>query len=134
MKLLLDTHILLWTLADDPRLSEKAREWIENADAEIYYSVISPCETEIKYSVHPEMIRISGNELTRYCDEAGFHCLPVASRHVRVLSSLKRRENAQEHKDPFDRMMISQAKADGMLFLTHDRLLSGYDEACIVMV
>ena len=134
MKLLLDTHILLWTLADDPRLSSKARELIDHPETEIYYSIVSPWETGIKYAVHPEMIRLSGDELMQYCEEAGFLPLSVTARHVHALFTLKREENAPAHKDPFDRIMIAQAKADGMLFLTHDRLLPYYEEHCIVYV
>lgn len=134
MKLLLDTHILLWTLNDDPRLSEDAREWIDREDSEIYYSVISPWETEIKYSLHPEMIRTTGEELIHYSDEAGFRCLPLSQRHIGVLPTLRRKDGTPDHKDSFDRIMIAQAKKDGMLFLTHDRLLSGYEEKCIIIV
>ena len=56
MKLLLDTHILLWTLSNHERLSEKARKLIENPDNEIYYSVASIWEIEMKYLAHPDQM------------------------------------------------------------------------------
>ena len=134
MKLLLDTHILLWTLADDPRLSRQAREMIDHPESEIIYSAVSPWETEIKHALHPDQMSISGSDLITYCQEAGFISLPVANRHVIMLSTLSRREESAPHRDPFDRIMICQAKADGLIFLTHDHLLPDYQEPCIVYV
>ena len=58
MKLLLDTHILLWALADDPHLPAKARKLIENPDNEVFYSIISPWEVEIKRMAHPKEMSI----------------------------------------------------------------------------
>ncbi len=134
MKLLLDTHIILWTLAGDERLSQKARELIEHPESEIYYSTASPWETDIKHALHPEAMSLSGAQMIEYCDEAGFLPLPIANRHIRNLCTLERADGAPPHRDPFDRIMIAQAKTDGMLFVTHDALLPWYGESCIVFV
>ena len=115
-------------------LARLARSIIDHPDHVVYYSVISAWETDIKHMVHPDAITISGTELISYCEEAGFLSLPVASRHVKMLQTLRREEDAPVHRDPFDRMMICQAKADGMLLLTHDRLLPYYREECIIPV
>ena len=66
MKLLLDTHILMWTLTDDPRLSASARTLIEHADSEIYYSVISVWETDIKHLLHPDVLSSCAFRSNRY--------------------------------------------------------------------
>ena len=107
MKILLDTHILLWVLSNDAKLSEKARKLVENEENEIYYSIVSLWEVELKRLAHPEAMPLAG---------------------------LKREENALPHKDPFDRMLICQAATENMLFVTHDSLIPGYCEPCILAV
>ena len=78
MNLLLDTHLLIWALNEDPRLSNKARELILDSDNAIYYSAVSIWEVSIKHSLHPDDIACSGKELAQYCKEAGF--IPVEMR------------------------------------------------------
>ena len=134
MNLLLDTHIALWALADDKRLSERARLLVENEGNRVFCSVISAWEVSIKHALHPERMLVGGGEFMGLCDTAGFDELPVAGRHVRALETLQRTKGAPAHKDPFDRMLIAQAKADGLLLLTHDSLIDGYDEPCVLLV
>lgn len=71
MNILLDTHIALWLLADDSRLSDVARNLIQNPDNEIFYSVISMWEVSIKHTA-AKNIPISGKEFLLYCEAAGF--------------------------------------------------------------
>lgn len=134
MKVLLDTHILLWTLTANDKLSDRAREIIASKDNDIFYSTASVWEVSIKHSIHPEYMPLSGRELSEYCLEAGYEVLSVKDEHVYVLETLVRKEDASRHNDPFDRIMIAQAKAEGMLFLTRDSLLSYYNEKCILLV
>ena len=134
MNLLLDTHILIWALNEDPELSVAARELILDPTNSIYYSTVSVWEVAIKHALHPDNVQFTGKELSAFCKEAGFHCLDVKERHVFALETLKRPEDAPKHNDPFDRMLLSQAKADNMVFLTHDALIPYYNEHCIVSV
>lgn len=134
MNLLLDTHILIWTLNEDPRLSEKARGLILDPDNFIYYSTVSIWEVAIKHANHPENVTFTGKELSRYCQEAGFLSVEMRDKHVYALETLTRAADAPPHHDPFDRMLIAQAKAENMSFLTHDSLLSAYNEKCIISV
>jgi len=134
MKLLLDTHILLWALADDPRLPVKARKMIENPDNEIYYSIVSPWEVEIKRGAHPKEMPIGAQELVRFCIESGFQRLPVREEHIYFLRTLHRPETAPPHHDPFDRIMVCQCAVDNLVFLTHDSLIADYDEPCVFAV
>ena len=134
MNILLDTHVLLWALAGDGRLSEKARSFILNPDNVVFYSAASIWEVSIKHALHPENLAFSGKELSAYCFEAGYESLEISDRHVEALESLKRAEGAKPHNDPFDRIMLAQAKAENMLFLTHDALLADYNEACVISV
>ena len=134
MKLLLDTHILIWALADDPKLPQKARELILNESNELYASVVSLWEVTIKHTLHPGELSYSGKDFYDACARAGFELLPVKAEHILVVESLHRNENAPPHKDPFDRLLIAQAKNEDMTFVTHDALLPGYGEPCIFSV
>ncbi len=130
MKLLLDTHVLLWTLQDSPELTDRARYLIEDEGNEIYYSIISLWEIQIKHMKHPKEMLLDASALENYCKESGFHVHGINRTHVSYLEKLKEPEDGR-HKDPFDRMMICQAAVDGMLFLTRDKQIVRYDESCI---
>ncbi|MBR6322595.1 MAG: type II toxin-antitoxin system VapC family toxin [Lachnospiraceae bacterium] len=134
MNLLLDTHILIWALNEDVRLSEKAKELILDPDNAIYYSTASIWEVSIKHAAHPENVTFSGKELSQYCQEAGFLPLEIKDKHVFSLETITRAEGAPPHHDPFDRILIAQAKSDNLSFLTHDTNLKYYEERCIVPV
>ena len=134
MNLLLDTHILIWALNDDPQLSQKAKKMIMDPDNAVYYSVVSIWEVSIKHSSHPEDLEFSGRELSEYCQDAGFLPLEMRDKRVYSVETLTRSENAPRHIDPFDRMLVAQAKAENMSFITHDSLIPYYEERCIIPV
>ena len=67
MNLLLDTPILIWALNDDPRLPEKARELILDANNAIYYSSVSIWEVSIKHALHPDNVEFTGKDLSQFC-------------------------------------------------------------------
>ncbi len=134
MRLLLDTHILLWALSNDARLPVKARKMIENEENKIYYSIVSLWEAEIKHLLHPNVMSVSAEALSGYCLQSGYQELLIRGKHIFTLSGLKREEKAQPHKDPFDRMLICQALVENMLFITHDALISGYEVPNILLV
>ena len=134
MKLLLDTHILIWALNNDPRLSRKARTLIQDQNNTIYCSSVSIWEISIKHSSHPEHVKFSGEQLAFYCGQAGFIPLEMREKHVFSLETISQKEGSLKHHDPFDRMLIAQAKAEHMKLITHDSLLGQYSEDCIVLV
>ena len=134
MRLLLDTHIALWALSDDPRLPGRARLLIQNEGNGVAVSAASVWEVAIKHAAHPDKMLVGGAEFMALCVEAGFTELPVAGRHVAALESLSRPAGAPAHNDPFDRIMLAQAKADGLLFITRDALIVGYGEDCVLPV
>lgn len=134
MKALLDTHIILWALTEDKKLPQRARLILSQKENEIWYSTASVWEVTIKNMNHPDHMPISGRQLTKYCLRAGYQMLSIQDKHVHVLEELQRMENVPAHKDPFDRIMIAQAKAENMMFVTHDSLLLGYREECVAVV
>lgn len=134
MNLLLDTHILIWALNGDPKLPDKAREMILDPDNAVYYSSVSIWEIAIKHAIHPENVAFTGRELSGYCQEAGFLPVEIRDKHVYALETLTRPGSAPAHHDPFDRMLVAQAKAENLSFLTHDALIPYYSEKCILSV
>ena len=134
MNLLLDTHLLIWALNEDPRLPEKAKEMLLDPDNAVYYSAVSIWEIAIKHANHPDNVTFTGKELSQYCQEAGYLPVEMRDKHVYALETLSRAEGAPPHRDPFDRMLIAQAKAENLSFLTHDSLLPYYEEPCIILV
>jgi PIN domain nuclease of toxin-antitoxin system len=134
VNLLLDTHILIWALNEDPRLPEKAKEMILDKDNAVYYSSVSIWEIAIKHASHPDNVEFTGKELSQFCEEAGFLPVEMRNKHVFALETINRADGAPPHHDPFDRMLVAQAKAENMSFITHDPLIPYYEEKCIIPV
>ena len=127
---LLDTHVILWAMLEDSRLNDKMLKIILDPNNRMHYSIASMWEVQIKYSLGK--LPISGIEFMHYCEQSGYHKLPIDDLHVVELAGLQRDESAPPHSDPFDRIMLSQAKAEGFTFLTHDPFFRGYNEPCVV--
>jgi PIN domain nuclease of toxin-antitoxin system len=125
MRLLLDTHIFIWTVAEDVRLSKKARE-IMAAAGEIFVSSASIWEAAIKIAIGKLDADVNG--LVRAIETSGFKELPIHARHAAVVRGLP-----LVHHDPFDRILIAQAMSEPLLLLTADQQLSAYsDLVCAV--
>ncbi|MBF6029130.1 type II toxin-antitoxin system VapC family toxin [Pseudomonas sp. P115] len=123
MRVLLDTHILLWTLNDDPRLSGKARKVIENA-AEIYVSAATFWEMAIKVGLGK--LKVDLDDIREHCLESGFVELPITSEHTIAVKDLE-----HHHKDPFDRLLVATAISEPMKLLTADPQISQYTSLAI---
>ena len=120
MKLLLDTHILLWALSEPERVPTQARSMLSNDSNQLYFSVASIWETAIKasrhsnFNVNPILLRetLLGNSYEEW---------KISSQHAITAANLP-----SIHKDPFDRILIAQAIVERALFITADRLLATY--------
>jgi PIN domain nuclease of toxin-antitoxin system len=121
MKLLLDTHILLWAAAEPERLSPPARELLENPDTEPVFSPASIWEVAIKRGLGRADFQIDPRFLRRGLLDNGYIEMPIASEHAAALADLP-----PIHKDPFDRILIAQATFSGIELLTADALVSQY--------
>ncbi len=121
MNLLLDTHIALWALSDDARLSKEARGLLLDEKNRVFASVASMWEIAIKKALKPKSIPLSGEEFLHYCELSGYEFLSIRDTHVIALEGLP-----ALHADPFDRILVAQAKAESLILLSHDSLLSGY--------
>ncbi len=134
MKLLLDTHVMIWTLFDLPYLSEKAKRMIENPENQVFISLASLWEIAIKFKKNPDKMPISEDLIDDLCDDAGYGRFNIRTPHILALHDLARIENAPLHKDPFDRILLAQAKTENALLLTHDKRLAEYSEPCVILV
>ena len=132
MNILLDTHIVLWAITEPTKLSKKALELLEDNSNNFYVSIASVWEVAIKSIKHPEDIPMSDFEYANFCVMSGFNILPLKVGHIFTLKTLHRPKDAPVHNDPFDRIMLSQAKSEGFYFLTDDKLLPYYEENFII--
>jgi PIN domain nuclease of toxin-antitoxin system len=121
MKLLLDTHLLLWAAGEPQRLSKRARTLIDNPDNELLFSAASLWEVAIKRGLGREDFKVDARLLRRGLLDNGYRELPIMSNHVVATESLP-----LIHKDPFDRILVAQATVEGVTLLTIDSLLSQY--------
>jgi len=126
MKLLLDTHILLWWLSDDEKLPEKAHQLISCADSAVYVSHISLWEIQIK--VMTGKLHADLKAIIEQLPVNDFQELPSHADHIIALSELP-----SYHQDPFDRMLIAQAISEPLHLLTHDKNVSLYSESIILV-
>jgi PIN domain nuclease of toxin-antitoxin system len=121
MKLLLDTHLLLWAAGEPKRLSKQARTLIDNPDNELLFSAASLWEIAIKRGLGREDFRVDARLLRRGLLDNGYSELPIVSDHVVATESLP-----LIHKDPFDRILVAQATVEGVTLLTMDSVVSQY--------
>lgn len=119
MKILLDTHILLWAFADAPRLPRAIRDVIESSETIVFVSLASLWELRIKESIGK--IKLPRTFYTAI-EPAGYELLPLKSKHIHEYGLLP-----MHHRDPFDRMLVAQARCEQLTFATDDERLAQYD-------
>jgi len=132
MEILLDTHLLLWMFFEPSKINPKTLEYLNSNKNAYYYSTISMWEVAIKHKCGK--LGPSGTEFMHYCEQSGFIKLPFDDRHVVALETLEKMEGTPPHNDPFDQALLAQAKADGMMLLTHDQKFKYYDEPYVAIV
>ena len=120
MRLLLDTHVLLWWLADDRKLAKSARDIIANPDNDVLVSAASVWEVSIKEALG--RLEIELDELEDAIVRNGFRPLPIGWRHAITAGRLP-----AVHRDPFDRMLIAQASVEELRVVSHDRVFERYN-------
>jgi PIN domain nuclease of toxin-antitoxin system len=121
MKLLLDTHLLLWAAGKPDRLSIAALKLIDNPANELLFSAASVWEVAIKRGLGRSDFQADPRLLRRGLLDNGYSELPVLSEHVVAIDSLP-----PIHKDPFDRLLVAQATVEGITLLTADSLVAQY--------
>jgi PIN domain nuclease of toxin-antitoxin system len=128
MNLLLDTHILLWAAFDQTKIAGPARSLIADPAHTLWFSVASLWEVAIKRGLDRPSFQVEAGVLRAGLLSSGYSELAVEGRHVLGLSVL-----ARYHGDPFDRILIAQAAAEGMRLMTADRVLEAYGGPVMVV-
>lgn len=135
MKILLDTHVILWALTDDPKLSPEARKMITEKDNLIYYSLASIWEIAIKNRKSPQKCPYHEREIAELCEQSGYLPLEITLNDILGIRHLKVKEGQKlSNYDLFDRILLSQAKSGELRFLSHDTNFQNYDESCLVQI
>lgn len=123
MRLLLDTHALLWWSEDNPRLSAAARDAIRDGSNEVFVSAVSAFEIGQKYRMGklPDVAVLADNfpaEVERH----GFEPLPIELSHAQLAGTMD-----IPHKDPFDRLLIAQAREEAMVLVSNEAVFDRFD-------
>lgn len=118
---LLDTHILVWAMSAPERLPDAARAALTSVDNELAYSTLAFFEAGIKQSIYPDVRLFDFASIEADCERAGLARVELRAAHAGVLATLP-----MHHRDPFDRMLVAQASAEGMRLLTCDARLIAY--------
>ncbi len=121
MRLLLDTHLLLWAVAMSDRLPGQVQALLEDAANEVYYSAASLWEIAIKLGLRRPDFQVDLPALRAALPEMAIEELPITGSHTEKLMELP-----PIHKDPFDRMLIAQSMTEPLLLLTNDAILTRY--------
>lgn len=121
MKLLLDTHLLLWAANEPERLSAKAKAYFEDAQHELLFSAASIWELAIKSSLGRVDFKVDSRLLRRGLLDNGYSELAITSAHAVFVESLP-----LIHKDPFDRILVAQANVEGIMLVTADGTVARY--------
>lgn len=124
MKLLLDTHVLLWWLANDTSLSKEASQTIQTVTNLIFVSAVTAWEISIKKALGKLQ---SPNDLEDALLTNSFQALPITISHALLAGQLP-----MHHDDPFDRLLIAQSKIEGLTLITRDKKQMLYDIQTII--
>ena len=119
--ILLDTHTILWFMSDNPILSDEMKRKIGETE-NIYVSIASFWEMQIKENIGKLPLKDSVAKVERLCKMKRIMVLPIEVEHIKYLSQLP-----MIHSDPFDRILIRQAKVEDLTIITKDRNINQYD-------
>ncbi|GAB3804179.1 type II toxin-antitoxin system VapC family toxin [Humibacter antri] len=128
MKYLLDTHLLIWASGDESRLGRKARELLEDPDNTLIFSAASIWEISIKTGLGRPSFRLPSAVFRRGLIEAGYVELDITSAHAVAVGELP-----AIHSDPFDRMLVAQARSEGYTLLTSDKRVAEYGSPAVLV-
>jgi PIN domain nuclease of toxin-antitoxin system len=123
LNLLLDTHLLLWAAAEPQRLSAKARALLLDSANQLVFSSASVWEIGIKSGLERMDFKVDPRRLWRMLLISGYRELPVSSEHAVAVLDLP-----PLHKDPFDRILVAQARVEGLTLLTADKVVAKYGD------
>jgi len=129
---LIDTHVLLFALANPKRLSPAAFDFLQNPDNELLVSVVSFWELALKFSLGKIDLRgVTPDQLPQHATSLGLSLLPLGSE---IASSFHRLPRIGQHRDPFDRMLVWQAIREKLVLISRDRAMEAYETCGLTLV
>ncbi|WP_419803732.1 type II toxin-antitoxin system VapC family toxin [Terriglobus sp.] len=128
MRILADTHVLVWLAQGDARLSPAGRSLLDSLNSEVYFSLESLREIAIKSSLKRPDFYVDMRELYAELRRSGWKELPISVAHILALAELP-----NIHRDPFDRMLVAQSRVEGLTLLTADSTLQRYPVSVIAL-
>ena len=126
MRILIDTHVLIWAMVESPRLSSKARKILTEDGNEFFLSAASLWEIALKHGNSPGEMPVTPSLVQAFCLDSGISALNISFLHAARTISLP-----PIHANPFDRMLIAQAQCESLQLLTHDALIARYGDFVI---
>ena len=121
MRFLLDTHVLIWYINGDKSLSKSAINDVKNINNECFISIASIWEIAIKVNLNKLELKSGFDKIIDFLTDLNIEILPITFEHIQILNTLE-----YHHKDPFDRMIISQATAEQLTIITKDENFRKY--------
>ena len=126
MRILIDTHVIIWAMVESPRLSSKARKILTEDGNEFFLSAASLWEIALKHGNSPGDMPVTPSLVQAFCLDSGITALNISFLHAARTISLP-----PIHADPFDRMLVAQAQCESLQLLTHDALIARYGDFVI---
>ena len=128
MRLLLDTHVLIWAMGPGRELPASVQALLLDSRNTIYYSVVSIFEIATKRAAARRSApRLGADRALELADQSGYVRLDVTAAHAIAVESV-----AVAHHDPFDKLLLAQAQVEGLRFVTHDEAVAAYDKNVIL--
>lgn len=129
MSILLDTHVFVWAVSQSPRLKPSVRSILTDPDERIFFSSVSAFEVAVKWSLGKLRLPTPPRELVdEFLSRSGISQLALTVREANAVADLP-----FHHKDPFDRLLIAQARTNGLRLMTADPILERYDVDVIAL-
>jgi PIN domain nuclease of toxin-antitoxin system len=129
MRLLVDTHVFLWAVAEPQKLPKASRAKLEAGGNDVLFSAASIWELAIKLQIRRLVLPVEIEELTEAAERMGFAELPISAAHAAGVRRLP-----PYHRDPFDRLLVAQAIHEPARLLTADRILGQYSNLVEIIV
>ena len=128
MKLLLDTHILLWAAGQPEKLAESTLDLLTNNENQLFFSAASIWEIVTKLGIGRENFKVDPSRFRKMLVVHGYTEMPITAEHALRVEKLP-----LFHKDPFDRILVAQARVEGMRLLTNDNRIALYQEPVLLV-
>ncbi|HAA11996.1 MAG TPA: PIN domain nuclease [Cytophagales bacterium] len=122
MNLLLDTHVAIWFVTEDKKLSASTKAFIENHEGKVWVSIASYWEIGIKHSLNKLLLKRDLNEIFNIISDSGLELLSITPLHI-----LQNIQLPFHHRDPFDRMLVAQAQCDNLTLVSKDEWIRNYE-------